>query len=102
MTEVRYDDTATPGVSGLLDILAAATGTTVEHAAMGYSQYGPLKSDTGEAVVAMLEPIQRRYRELIDDRAELGRMLRQGADRARSVASVTLERAYGAIGMLPA
>ena len=85
-----------------LDILAAVTGQSVDQAAQGYTQYGALKSDTGEAVAAMLEPIQARYNELIDDRAELTRLLRVGSDRARDVASKTLKRAYDAIGLIPA
>jgi tryptophanyl-tRNA synthetase len=100
-SEVRYDPTAKPGVSSLLDILAAATGRTATQAAGEYTQYGPLKNDAGEAIVALLEPIQARYRGLIDDPAELARLLRVGADRARSVASVTLQRAYDAIGLVP-
>ncbi len=101
-SEVRYDVAEKPGVSGLLDILAAATDRTPQQAAEGYTQYGPLKVDTGEAVVAMLEPIQARYHELMDDRAELARLLQVGADKAKTVASETLRRAYDAIGMLPA
>jgi tryptophanyl-tRNA synthetase len=89
-------------VSSLLDILAAATGTTPQAAAEGYTQYGPLKNDTGEAVVALLEPIQQRYHELIADKGELARLLGVGALRARTVASATLDRAYQAIGLLPA
>jgi tryptophanyl-tRNA synthetase len=101
-SDVRYDPIAKPGVSSLLDILAAATGRSAEEAARDYTQYGPLKADTGEAVVALLEPIQARYNELIDDKAELTRLLRVGADRARSVASKTLKRGYDAIGLIPA
>lgn len=101
-SEVYYDVAAKPGVSSLLDILAAATGRTAEQAAAGYSQYGPLKVDTGEAVVALLEPIQHRYRELIADKAELARLLQIGSHKARAVASVTLQRAYDAIGLVPA
>lgn len=101
-SEVRYDVAEKPGVSSLLDILAAATGTTPTAAAEGYTQYGALKVDTGEAVVAMLEPIQHRYRELIDDRAELARLLQIGSGKARAVASTTLQRAYDAIGLVPA
>lgn len=101
-TEVRYDTAAKPGVSNLLDILAGATGGDPRQLAEQYTQYGPLKNDTGEAVVALLEPIQARYRELIADRGELTRLLRIGSDRAREVASKTLTRAYDAIGMLPA
>jgi tryptophanyl-tRNA synthetase len=98
---VRYDVAAKPGVSSLLDILAAVTDRTPQQAAEGYSQYGALKVDTGEAVVAMLEPIQARYHELMGDPAELTRLLQIGADRAREVASATLRRAYDAIGLLP-
>ncbi len=101
-SEVRYDVAGKPGVSSLLDILAAATDTTPVSAASGYTQYGQLKVDTGEAVVAMLEPIQARYRELIADRAELTRLLQIGSERARGVASITLRRAYDAIGLTPA
>jgi len=99
-SEVRYDVAAKPGVSSLLDILAAATGRTPQEAAVGYEQYGRLKQDTGEAVVALLEPIQTRYRDLIADKGELARLLQIGAGRARSVASVTLQRAYDAIGLI--
>jgi tryptophanyl-tRNA synthetase len=91
---VRYDPIEKPGVSSLLDILAAATGQSIDEAARGYTQYGPLKTDTGEAIVALLEPIQARYNELIDDKAELTQLLRVGSDRARSVSSKTLKRAY--------
>ncbi len=101
-SEVRYDVAAKPGVSSLLDILAAATGRTAIEVAESYTQYGPLKSDTGEAVAALLAPIQARYHELMDDQAELSRLLRVGAERARKVAAATLERAYDAIGFLPA
>lgn len=66
-----------------------------------YEQYGRLKVDTGEAVVAMLDPIRARYDELMTDRGELARLLRVGADKAREVASATLERVHRSIGMLP-
>jgi len=100
-SEVRYDRDAKPGVSNLLDIQAAATGRSAEEIAANYQQYGPLKADTGEAVVELLRPIQARYWTLMSDPAELGRLLRTGDDKARAVASVTLARTYDAIGLLP-
>ena len=51
--EVRFDRANKPGVSNLLEILAACTGRTPEKVAEGYSQYGPLKNDAGEAVIAL-------------------------------------------------
>ncbi len=99
---VRYDREAKPGVANLLEINAAVTDRSPTAVADEYEQYGKLKVDTGEAVVATLEPIRARYLELIDDRGELTRLLRVGADKAREVASATLDRAQRAIGMLPA
>ena len=101
-SEVYYDVANKPGVSSLLDILAAATDRSPEEAAAGYTQYGPLKADAGAAVVALLEPIQARYHELIADKGELARLLRIGSEKARAVASTTLQRAYDAIGLVPA
>lgn len=98
--EVRFDREAKPGVSNLLEILGAATGRTPEEVAEGYQQYGPLKADAGEAVAAMLKPVQARYQELLADRGELTNLLRHGAGKARAVASTVLQRAYSAIGFL--
>jgi tryptophanyl-tRNA synthetase len=100
-TEVRYDRAEKPGVSNLLDILSACSGQPAEALAGRYTQYGPLKSDAGEAVVEMLKPIQARYQELMTDRAELARLLHLGAERAGAVAKATLARAYEHIGLLP-
>ncbi len=99
--EVRFDRANKPGVSNLLEILAVSTGSTPQELATKYTQYGPLKTDAGEAVVELLRPIQGRYNELMTDRGELARLLRKGADKAGEVAAATLDRAYKAIGFLP-
>ena len=99
--EVRYDRAAKPGVSNLLDILSACSGTPVDNLATSYSQYGPLKKDTAEAVISVVEPVRARYGELMADRGELTRLLRIGNDRARAVAAATLARVHSAVGLLP-
>lgn len=99
---VRYDRAAKPGVSNLLEINAAVTGRTPQQVADSYEQYGALKVDTGEAVLAVLDPIRARYHELMEDPGELARLLRIGGDKAREVATATLERAQRNIGLLPA
>lgn len=98
---VRYDPKAKPGVSNLLEILAAATGRTPEEAAKGYEQYGPLKADTAEAVVELLAPLQARYAEIAAAPEELRRVLAAGAAKAAAIADATLARAKNAIGLLP-
>ena len=99
--DVRYDVQHKPGVSNLLSILGAATGRGPQEAAAGYSQYGPLKADTAEAVVELLRPVQVRYRELASDPGATGAILRKGAEKAEQVAAATLSRAQFAIGLLP-
>ena len=99
--EVRYDREAKPGIANLLDILSAATGSSPLQLAEQYTQYGALKSDCGAAVAAMLTPIQSRYSELMNDKAELGRLLHIGAEKAGAVAQATLDRAHRAIGFYP-
>ena len=98
---VRFDRDAKPGVSNLLEILAACTGSDPAALANDYSQYGPLKSDTGAAVISVVEPIRNRYDELLRDPAELARLLAKGNERARDVAARTLSRVHSAIGLLP-
>lgn len=98
---VEYNRETKPGVSNLLDILSACTQTPVEQLAQQYTQYGPLKKDTGDAVISVIEPIRHRYKDLMNDRAELARLLSIGNDRAREVAAATLKRAHDAIGLLP-
>ena len=99
--DVRFDVKEKPGVSNLLSILGAATDSEPEEIADEYQQYGPLKADTAEAVVALLAPLQARFAELEADPAETKRLLRTGADKARAIAAGTLARAKSNIGFLP-
>jgi tryptophanyl-tRNA synthetase len=99
--DVRYDVAAKPGVSNLLSILAAATGGDPEQLADAYTQYGPLKADTADAVVELLTPIQARYRELIEDRAGTEALLGKGAAKARALAGPKVTQARDALGLLP-
>ncbi len=98
--EVRYDRRAKPGVSNLLELLAASTGGTPEDLAASYQRYGDLKRDVAEAVVEMLRPVQERQAVIAGDPGEVERVLRAGAERARSVAAPTYRAAAGAMGLL--
>jgi tryptophanyl-tRNA synthetase len=100
--EVRPDRAAKPGVTNLLEILAAVTGTDVEAAAAAHAGggYGALKAAVAEAVVEHLRPIRQRHAELAADPGEVLRLLAVGAERARAVAAPTFERARDAMGFL--
>ncbi|MEY3505472.1 MAG: tryptophanyl-tRNA synthetase [Actinomycetota bacterium] len=98
---VAYDRENKAGISNLLDILSAATGTPIPQLVEQYTQYGPLKKDTGDAVIAVIDPIRSRYNELMNDKGQLAQLLKIGNQRAREVAARTLDRAHKAIGLLP-
>jgi len=98
--EVRYDPVTKPGVSNLLEILAACTDRAVGDIAGSYARYGALKSDVADAVIALLEPLQRRYFELSDDPGHVRTALRDGARAARQRAEPRLAAAQQAIGLL--
>ncbi|MBK5221498.1 MAG: tryptophan--tRNA ligase [Acidimicrobiia bacterium] len=100
-SEVSYDVAAKPGVSNLLSILAAATDRSIDEVASGYTQYGPLKSDTAAAVIELLRPVQARYAELSADPDATQAILARGAENAREVSTPVLERAREAVGLLP-
>jgi len=98
--EVRYDPAAKPGVSNLLELLAVTTGRTPGEVAAGYTQYGPLKADTADAVVEFLRPLQDRYHALEADPDHVRAVLAKGAVKAADVADRVLARARRAIGLL--
>ena len=98
---VRYAPDEKPGVSSLLAVLGALTGTHPVPLAESYQSYVALKRDVAAAVIALLEPVQRTYAQVRDD-GDLDVVLRDGAGRARQLAGPTLERAHRAIGLAPA
>jgi len=105
-TSVRYDPGSKPGVSNLLELLAAATGATsdvpVTPAGLAdrYTSYGPLKADVSAALVELLTPVRTRYEELKAEPDYVLSVLAAGAAKAHAVAAVTLDRAMRAAGLL--
>jgi tryptophanyl-tRNA synthetase len=98
--EVRYDAPAKPGVSNLVELLAAATGRRPDDVARDYTSYGDLKRDVAGALVELLRPMRERRAELLRDRGAVLAVLDAGADRAHEVAAATYRRAADAMGLL--
>jgi tryptophanyl-tRNA synthetase len=100
---IYFDVAEKPGVSNLLSLLSCSTNRSIDSLVPEYEgkMYGHLKTDVADAVVALLEPIQQRYTDLRDDRAELDRIMRIGADKAREKAAITLAKVYDAVGFVP-
>jgi tryptophanyl-tRNA synthetase len=100
--DVVYDPEARPGVSNLLEILAACEGGDPETLGGAYESYGALKKDTAEAVIELLRPVQERHKRLCADPSYVEAVLRDGAGKAREMARPRVDAAYRAIGLLAA
>lgn len=62
--------------------------------------YGHLKVALADVVVESLAPIRERALELLEDAAEIDRLLAVGAEKAREIASVTLKNVYDRVGFM--
>jgi len=100
--EIRFGPDK-PGVSNLLSISSAVTGESIDTLVEQYAGkgYGALKVDVAEQVVALLEPVQERYREIRSDQVLLDSILADGAAKARTRAQATLTKVYDALGFVP-
>ncbi len=100
--DIRFDPENKAGVSNLLSIYSALSGRTIEDLVEAYAGkgYGDLKKDLAEVLVEFVRPIQERTRSYLDDPAQLDKLLAIGAEKARSVASVTLRTVYERVGFL--
>jgi tryptophanyl-tRNA synthetase len=94
-------DTMGDGVANLISIYQAFTETSDEQVRAEFAgmRYGDLKKRVAEAVVAGLEPIQKRYREITSDPAIIERLLDEGADRVRPIAEATVRLAKERMGL---
>ncbi|MGY1608892.1 tryptophan--tRNA ligase [Geodermatophilus sp. SYSU D00700] len=101
--EVVADPVGKPGVTNLLAIHSALSGTAVPELEERFAGrgYGDLKKELAEVVTEFVTPVRERTQELLDDRAELERLLAAGAARAREVAARTVRTVYDRVGFLP-
>ncbi len=99
-SEVRFDEAEKPGVSNLLTIFSALTGSSIPDLEQAYDGrgYGDLKKDLADAVVEFVTPFRDRTLELLDDTARLDAILLAGAEKAGAVAERTLADVYDRVG----
>jgi tryptophanyl-tRNA synthetase len=99
--EVRYCDEQ-PGVKNLMIILSTIEGVSMEdiekkYEGQGYAQF---KQDVAEAIVKELEPVQRKVKELLDDKKKLEEIYRAGDQKANYIATKTLRKMQKKIGLV--
>jgi len=102
-TVIAFDRETKPGVSNLLTIYSALDGRSVEQLVKDYDgkMYGHLKVDLAEVAVNFLTPLRDATLEWIESPDKLDSVLADGAAKASLIASVTLERLYDRVGLLP-
>jgi tryptophanyl-tRNA synthetase len=100
-SEVRFDE-AKPGISNLLTILSSVTDRAIPEleAEFAGKGYGDFKKAVADAVIARLEPVQARYRELMENKDYLNQVLKAGAETAQVRASKMMAKVYRKVGFL--
>ena len=100
--EVVADAANKPGVTNLLTIHSALSGRSIPELEEHFAGrgYGDLKKELAEVVTDFVTPVRARTQELLDDPAELERILAGGAERAREVAATTVADVYERTGFL--
>ena len=87
---------------GLVGIYSGLSGLTAEQviAEHGGSQFGPFKQALADVAVEALSPITKRMSEYLEDRAEIDKILGNGADRAAEIAEPILNDVYDIVGFV--
>lgn len=90
------------GINNLMTIYSAVTGDSYEKIEADFAGkgYGDFKKAVGEAVVAELEPFQKKFNEIISDKQYLKECQQKGAEKAMRVSSRTLGKVMKKVGFL--
>lgn len=98
--EIRYDEKEKPGISNLMVILSLCTGMSLDEISGKYDGYGQFKKDVADALVATLEPIQKRFAELSEP-GVIEAVLEHGAEKAERMANQSLAALQTRLGLVP-
>lgn len=100
--EVVADQQAKPGITNLLNIMAACSDQSISKLEATYqgATYNEFKSDVAEAVLEVVKPVRDRYKELVENTAELEKILRTGQQRASQMATSKLNEVKKKVGLV--
>jgi tryptophanyl-tRNA synthetase len=98
-TEIKFDVANKPGVSNLLNILSVVTQKSISELEKEYTgkNYGEFKADVAEAVINLLEPVQKKFKEL--DNMTVVTVLKESAKKVAPTAQETLKRVKKTVGL---
>ena len=91
-----------PEAKNLVEIYAALSDTSAEAVIkeFGGVQWGRFKPALADLAVAKLEPISLEMSRLMQDTAEIDRILAKGADKANAIAQPILDKTYDIVGFV--
>ncbi|MDR0351749.1 MAG: tryptophan--tRNA ligase [Puniceicoccales bacterium] len=98
-----YVSNEKPGITNLLNIYSAANGCSIEQSQDKFSShvgYATFKANVADSVIELLEPIQKKYNEIKNDKDYLNSVVQVGADYAQSIAYKTMSKVYEEVGFL--
>ena len=100
-TDIIFDESRV-GLANLLTIYSIASGESISKIENNYKgkMYSDFKNDLGDIVVDFLEPIQKEYKLLMNDKKYIQDILKHGAEKASFKAYKTLDKVYRKIGLL--
>ena len=100
--EVKFDEKEKAGISNLLTIHSQLSGTLISDLEQRFEGkgYGNFKGEVAEVVVDYFAPIRKRALELLEDESALLKLLAEGAEKARAVASETISQTYKNLGLV--
>ena len=101
-SEIKYDEKNKPAMSNLLNIYSlfskkSTTDLEKEYAGKNYSIF---KKDLAEVIIAGLSPVQKKYKELEASPDQVKKILKEGAQKARQIASQTMKEVREKVGFL--
>lgn len=100
--EVKFDEKEKAGISNLLTIHSQLSGTLISDLEQRFEGkgYGDFKGEVAEVVVDYFAPIRKRALEFLEDESALLKLLAEGAEKARAVASETISQTYKNLGLV--
>lgn len=100
-TEIKFDSSR-PAITNLLTIYRLLTGKTADQCEAHFAGkgYGQFKSELAETAIEFMKPFQEKVKDFSDE--ELKKILKNGADKARTIARETLKDVYVKMGIVGA
>ena len=100
-TDIIFDEKRV-GLANLLTIYSIVSGDSISKIENNYKgkMYSDFKNDLGDIVVDFLDPIQKEYKLLMNDKKYIQDILKRGAEKASFKAYKTLDKVYRKIGLL--